>query len=136
MRVEVINEALLKKSNTKLIKWIFKNFSLKNSKPEAIDLLESLKRLDDRILIYGIARMEQIETGFDQSKYMPPTIAILAAWFGQYIQVAPKIISFLLFSILIMYILAYIKRTRKSREAAVYFKSLLIQIKESKKASN
>ncbi|MEY8346437.1 hypothetical protein [Niallia circulans] len=133
MRIKEIREAILKKSNVELNKWIRQSFSLNNSVHEAMNISESLRKLDDRTLMYGIARMEQIETGYDHSKYSAPLVALLAAWFGIYTQVVPKVVSFLLFSLFILCFCVYSSRTRKKREAAVYFKSLLIQIKESKK---
>lgn len=133
MSVKEIKNIVLTSKNKELKEYINKSFAFNQSTHSLMNRLADLKKVDDNTLIYGIARMDQIETDYDHSKHLPSQLVILGLMFGIYITIFPSWIVFLLGSIVSLLILWTMTQERKVRRAAVYFRSLLIQVKESRK---
>ncbi|NBJ68896.1 MULTISPECIES: hypothetical protein [Clostridia] len=138
MKVKEINNAILKSSNKEIKEFVNKHFGKNQSASDIMNHFNTLKKLKGDILILGIARMDQIETDYDISKSFPSLLAIVVLMFGIYGKIFNKVIVFVLATILSISLLVKMKKERRIRATAVYFRSLLIQIKqinESKKHS-
>ena len=133
MTVKKFKVAIMKKGNKDLGNFIYENFGEKRSANEKTNNLQILKMLPNDVLIFGIARMEQIETDYDHSKYFPSLIAILGIMFGIYKLVLNEYWVFYLGTGASLFLLWSMKKERRIRAGAVYFRSLLIQIKDLKK---
>jgi len=132
MTVKEYEEAILKKGNKDLANFIIDNFGIKQSTNGTKDHFQILKMLSDDLLIVGIARMDQIETDYDISKHYPLLLGILGIMFGAYQFTFGPLLIFVSASITSLFMLLSMKNERKIRRAAVYLRSLLIQIKDSK----
>lgn len=138
MKVKEINNAILKSSNKEIKEFVNKYFGKNQSASDIMNHFQTLKKLKDDILILGIARMDQIETDYDHSKFLPSLLAIAGIMFGIYAKTLNIVLVFILATILSLSLIFTIRGERRIRATAVYFRSLLIQIKqinESKKHS-
>ncbi|MYL44603.1 hypothetical protein GLV94_03010 [Virgibacillus halodenitrificans] len=136
MRVEKIKNAILKNKNKDLMGFVGEQFGNNRSVHEIMNHLQTLKKLNDNTLMLGIARMDQIETDYDHSKFLPSLLAITGIMFGIYVKTLDLVLVFILASFLSIALLYIMKKERRMRANAVYFRSLLIQVKEAKKRSN
>lgn len=133
MKVRDIKENILLSNNKKLTEWINVNFSIGNSVGESLNHFNTLKQLDKKIVIFAIARMEQIEASYDTSKYIAFFISIIVFCYSIYTVFLPEKFVILLILPTLFYVLSNWKKERKIYQTAVYFKNLMIGIKEYQK---
>ncbi|MCM3323525.1 hypothetical protein [Cytobacillus kochii] len=135
MRVREIKENILISNNKKLISWIYVNFSLQNSIGESIHKLNSLKRLERDTVIFAIARMEQIEASYDSSKHIGILVSVIVFLYSIYKVLIPENFVILLLLPLLFFVILNWRRERKVYQAAVYFKRLMLEVKEYQKGN-
>lgn len=131
MKVIELKEAILKNSNIELKEFITENFGTKLDIHQLKNNLQTLKKLDEDTLTMGIARMDQIETDYDHSKYLPSILTIVGLMFGIYVTIFNSWIVLVLGTLICLAILNTMYQERKIRRSSVYLRSILTQIKES-----
>lgn len=136
MKVKEIKNAILKNTNKELKDFVHEHFENKLSAHEIMNHLQTLKKIDDDILMLGIARMDQIKTDYDHATFLPSILGLAGIMFGIYAKTLNIVLVFILATFLSISIINTVKKERRIRAAAVYFRSLLIQINETKKRSN
>lgn len=136
MNVEDLKEIILTSKEKVLKKYLTWHFGENQSVRSLMNNLEEIKKLDENTILYGIARMNQIEAKFDQSKYFAALVAILSSMILIYRELF-NIYFLLVFATVSWLLVIRIYMVEKqTRTVAVYFRSLLEQVKELKKEEN
>lgn len=136
MKVKEVKKIILKGTNKEIQEFVNNHFGNKRSANEIMSNLQTLKKLKGDILLLGIARMDHIETDYDHSKYLPSLLALTALLFGIYLKAFNVVWVLFIATLVALQIIFNMLKERRIRATAVYFRSLLIQINESKKHSN
>ncbi|MEN7436346.1 hypothetical protein ABEQ76_05525 [Bacillus velezensis] len=121
---------LMTTTDRELNNFLHENFT-KQTEGRLIEWLNLLRELDQDCLIYMIARMNRIESQFDHSKYLASITAIVALLINLYVKIH-VVFGVIMGLILIPLLIYMITKESPRRVNAVFFKSLLEQVKAEK----
>lgn len=136
MNVEDLKEIILTSKEKVLKKYLTWHFGENQSVRSLMHNLEEIKKLDENTILYGIARMNQIEAKFDQSKYFAALVTILSSMMLIYRQLFHISLVMIIATVSWLLIIKIFMLEKQTRTVAVYFRSLLEQVKELKKEEN
>ncbi|UTL74909.1 hypothetical protein [Bacillus halotolerans] len=121
---------LMTSTDKELNKFLHNNFS-KQTEGNLIESLNLLRELDQDCLIYMIARMNRIESQFDHGKYLASITAICALLVNLYVKLN-IVFGVIMGAILVPPLVYMIIKESPRRVSAVFFRSLLEQVKSEK----